>query len=108
MRTQNKIYVLHANICKALGHAVRIEIIDILGNKEMTFGTLLEKIGGPKSNLSQHLTSMTTKGILLQRKEGLNVYYKLSSKKVSFACRTMREVLMDNLKKQNKMIKNII
>ena len=102
-----KIYALHANTCKALGHPTRIEIIDILQTKEMFFGQLLEKIGGPKSNLSQHLSLMTSQGILIQRKEGLNVYYKLSSKKVSAACRIMREVLIDNLKKQNEIFKNI-
>jgi len=105
--TDKKLYELHANVCKALGHPIRIEIIDILQNKEMTFGELLEKIGGAKSNLSQHLSSMTSKGILIQRKEGLNNYYKLSSKKVSAACQIMREVLIDNLKKQHDIFKTL-
>ncbi len=105
--THKKIYELHANVCKAFGHPVRIEIIDTLQNKEMTFSELLEEIGGAKSNLSQHLASMTSKGILIQRKEGLNNYYKLSSKKVSTACLIMREVLIDNLKKQNEFFKTI-
>ena len=105
--TDKKIYALHANVCKALGHPTRIEIIDILQNKEMTFGEILEKIGGPKSNLSQHLSSMVTKGILVQRKNGLNVFYKLTSQKVSKACQIMREVLIDNLKKQNEILKNL-
>lgn len=102
-----KIYELHANVCKALGHPIRIEIIDTLQNKEMTFGELIKKIGGSKANFSQHLSSMTSKGILIQRKEGLNNYYKLSSKKVSTACRIMREVLVDNLKKQHEILKKL-
>ncbi|MHB8259475.1 MAG: ArsR/SmtB family transcription factor [Bacteroidia bacterium] len=105
--TDKGIYTLHANICKALGHATRIEVIDTLQNKEMNFGELLKKIGGAKSNLSQHLSAMTSKGILLQRKEGLNVYYKLSSKKVSTACQIMREVLIENLKKQHEILKQM-
>lgn len=105
--TDKKIYELHANVCKALGHPTRIEIIDTLQNKEMNFGELLEIIGGAKSNLSQHLSSMTSKGILIQRKEGLNNYYKLSSKKVSTACQIMREVLIDNLKKQHEFLKKL-
>lgn len=104
---KKKIYSLHANICKALGHPTRIEIIDTLQNKEMSFGEMLEIIGGPKSNLSQHLSSMATKGILIQRKEGLNAYYKLSSKKVATACRIMREVLIENLEKQNEILKKM-
>ncbi len=105
--TDKKIYELHANVCKALAHPTRMEIIDILKTKEMSFGKLLEKIGGAKSNLSQHLTSMLSKGILIQRKEGLNVYYKLSSKKVSTACHMMREVLIENLKKQSEILKKM-
>jgi len=105
--TEKIIYELHANVCKALAHPTRIEIIDILKTKEISFGKLLEKIGGAKSNLSQHLTSMVNKGILLQRKEGMNVYYKLSSKKVSTACHMMREVLIENLKMQNEILKKM-
>lgn len=102
-----KLYELQANVCKALGHPVRIEIIDLLQNTEMSFGELLDKIGGAKSNLSQHLSSMVGKGILLQRKEGLNVFYKLTSKKVSTACAMMREVLIDSLKKQNQILETL-
>lgn len=102
-----KIYELQANACKALAHATRIEIIETLLNKEMSFSQLLKKIGGAKSNLSQHLSSMTSKGLLLQRKDGLNVYYKLSSKKVSAACLIMRKVMIENLKKQNAIINKL-
>lgn len=99
------IYTLHSNICKALANPIRIEIIDILNNKEMSFGEIQETTGALKSNLSQHLTVMVSKGILMQRKEGLNAYYKLSSIKVAKACKMMREVLIDNIKKQQKLIR---
>src|ERR1035437_4465077 len=102
--SNKKIYQLQANACKALAHATRIEIIETLLGKEMSFSQLLKKIGGAKSNLSQHLSSMPSKGLLLQRKEGLNVYYKLSSKKVSAACLIMRKVMIENLKQQNAII----
>lgn len=99
------IFKLHANICKALGHPVRIEVIDLLQDKEMGFSEIGKATGCLKSNLSQHLSSMANKGILIQRKEGLNVYYKLSSKKVATACRIMREVLIENLEKQKNILK---
>lgn len=102
-----QIFELHANICKALGHAIRIEIIDLLQASELTFSEILENTGGLKSNLSQHLSVMVRKGILTQRKEGQNVYYKLSSRKVASACRLMREVLIENLQKQSQLLKKI-
>lgn len=100
------IYNLHANICKALANPIRIEIIDILGDKEMTFGEIQETTGVLKSNLSQHLSLMVANGILSQRKEGLNMYFKLSTEKIATACRIMREVLIENLKKHHDLIKN--
>jgi len=100
------LYILHANICKVLGNPTRIEIIDMLGDREMSFGELLEATGLLKSNLSQHLTVMVSKGILNQRKEGLNAYYRLTTIKVSTACRIMREVLIENIKKQQSLIEN--
>lgn len=100
------IYNLHANICKALANPIRIEIIDILGDKELTFGEIQEITGVLKSNLSQHLSLMVANGILSQRKEGLNMYFKLSTEKIATACRMMREVLIENLKKHHELIKD--
>lgn len=99
------LYTLHANICKALANPIRIEIIDILNDKEMSFGELQEETGVLKSNLSQHLSLMVSNGILIQRKGGLNVYFKLSTPKIGDACRIMREVLIENLKKHSELIK---
>lgn len=107
MIANKKIFELHANICKALGHPIRIEIIDALQDKELSFSELLEKTDSPKSNLSQHLSSMAAKGILVQRKEGQSCFYRLSSEKVSIACQIMREVLIENLKKQNELLNHI-
>ena len=98
------LYTLHSNICKALANPIRIEIIDVLNNKEMSFGDLLEATGTLKSNLSQHLTVLVSKGLLIQRKEGLNAYYKLSTIKVAKACQIMCEVLIENIKKQQVLI----
>lgn len=101
------LYSLHANICKALANPIRIEIIDVLNDKELTFGELQNETGVLKSNLSQHLSLMVSNGILLQRKEGLNVYFKLSTDRIATACRIMREVLIDNLRKQSELINNL-
>lgn len=102
-----KIFELHADVCKALGHPLRIEVIDLLQNKELCFTDILEVTGGLKSNLSQHLSVMTKKGILKVRRDGQCNYYSLSSKKVAKACQLMREVLIENLKKQQSLLEKL-
>ncbi|MBE2188808.1 MAG: winged helix-turn-helix transcriptional regulator [Candidatus Kapabacteria bacterium] len=105
--TDKKIFELHAEVCKALGHSLRIEVIDLLQDNELCFTDILENTGGLKSNLSQHLSVMTKKGILKMRREGQCNYYSLSSKKVAQACRLMREVLIDNLKKHSAILEKM-
>jgi len=101
------IYLLHANICKALANPIRIEIIEIIGEKEVPFTDIQAETGVLKSNLSQHLSLMVSNGLLIQRKEGLKTFYKLSSEKIAIACRMMREILVDNLKKQHEIINQL-
>ena len=102
-----KIFELHADVCKALGHPLRIEVIDLLQNKELCFTDILEITGGLKSNLSQHLSVMTKKGILKTRRDGQCIYFSLSSKKVAQACRLMREVLIESIKKNQEILEKI-
>ncbi|MFZ6036875.1 MAG: ArsR/SmtB family transcription factor [Bacteroidota bacterium] len=90
-----------------MANPIRIEIIDVLNDKELTLGELQNETGVLKSNLSQYLSLMVSNGILEQRKEGLNVYFKLSTDRIATACRIMREVLIDNLRKQSELINNL-
>lgn len=101
------VYELQAEVCKALAHSLRIEVIELLQKGEMRFGDLLEKTGGLKSNMSQHLSVMVSSGILKVRKDSKSKYYRLSSAKVANACSIMREVLIENLKKQQEVLKKI-
>ncbi len=98
------IYQLHADVCKALAHSIRIEIIDLLQDKELRFGEIADKTGIAKSSLSQHLSIMVEKGILIQRKEGLNSFFRVSTDKVSKACQLMREVLIERLEKSTEIL----
>ncbi len=102
-----KLFALQADVCKALGHPLRIEIIEILQNQELCFTDILEITGGLKSNLSQHLSSMTKKGILKVRREGQCNYFSITSPKVAQACLLMREVLIENIKNQQLILQNL-
>ena len=101
------IYRLHADVCKALAHAIRIEIIDLLSESELGFSEISEKTGVVKSSLSQHLSVMVEKGIVIQRKEGLNSFFKLSTPKVAQACELIREVLIERLEKSQEILKTL-
>ncbi|MBZ0242773.1 MAG: metalloregulator ArsR/SmtB family transcription factor, partial [Bacteroidales bacterium] len=91
-------------VCKVLANPKRLEILNFLRNTELTVTDLVKSMKIPKSNISQHLTIMRDTGILDSRRAGKNIFYKISNKKVIKAFDLMREVLIENHSKRNKIL----
>ncbi len=100
------LYLLHAEVCKTLSNAKRLEILSILRGKEMSAGEIVSAMNIPKANVSQHLAVMRSAGILESRREGLNIYYRVSNPKVLKAFDLMREVLLEHHAKQGRILKD--
>lgn len=103
MRRDKTIFELQSDICKTLSSSKRIEILNALKDGEKTVSELVEILGVPKANVSQHLAVMRHKGILKSRREGVNIYYRVASSKVIEACLLMKEVLMEQMKEKGKL-----
>ena len=103
----DNIFLLQANIAKTLANPRRLEIIAALRNEEFTATQLTQKIEISKANLSQHMSILIEKGIVFSRREGINVFYKLSDERITKACDLIREVLIKNLEKNNNLLKDI-
>ena len=93
----SQLYELHASICQTLANPKRLEVIDRLRDGEHSVTELAEAMKISQANLSQHLAVMRQKGIVATRREGLNVYYRLSNPKIIKACDLMRQVLLEHL-----------
>jgi DNA-binding transcriptional ArsR family regulator len=100
---QGRLFDLQAGICKAFTNPWRLRIVEALGQSELTVSQLVEALGIPKSNVSQHLGIMREKGIVEFRREGGHVYYWLSNPKILLACRLMREVLLEHLASEGEL-----
>jgi len=103
MKKDKTTYELQAEICKILASPKRIEIISALQEGEKTVTEIIEALGIPKANVSQHLALMRAKGIVKSRREGNNIYYTIANPKVIQACGLMREVLSDLLAERGKL-----
>ncbi len=102
-----KIYELHADICKIFSNSKRLEIINTLKDKELPAGELIERIGLSKANLSQHMSVLRSKGVVLTRREGVNVYYRIANPKIIQACHLMREVLLEQFQEKGKIVSSL-
>ncbi len=104
MKQNKTLFELQSEVCKTLASPKRLEIINALKEGEKTVGELVEILGVPKANVSQHLAVMRLKGILESRREGVNIYYQIANPKVVQACTLMREVLTEQMKERSKLI----
>jgi ArsR family transcriptional regulator len=66
-----------AEIFQALAHPTRIAMVELLRNGEMSAGQLIEQLGVEQANASQHLGVLRSKQIVVNRKEGNQVFYSL-------------------------------
>jgi len=102
--TDKTIIEMQAEICKTLTNPKRIEILNALKNGEKTVTELVTALGASKANVSQHLALMRLKGILTTRREGVNIYYRVSNPKVIAACTLMKEVLYEQHATRKKTV----
>ncbi len=69
---------LKADVFKAMGHPIRLGIIEMLYEGEKCVCDIVEYVGTDISNVSKHLSLMKRNGIVADRKEGLKVFYRLT------------------------------
>ncbi len=102
-----KMFELEADICKIFSNAKRLEIINTLKDKELSATELIERVGLNKVNLSQHMSVLKAKGVVLARREGVNIYYRIANPKIIQACSLMREVLLEQLQEKGKLVSSL-
>lgn len=107
MNSDKILFKLHAEVCNSMGHPIRLETVFHLKETELSFSEIADAIGVGKSTLARHLSLMVSNGIIIQRKEGVNVYYKIASPKITEACALMKEVLIERLKSNIDIIANV-
>ncbi len=101
---EDQIYAYHAEMCKVFSHPKRLELINLLRDKEMSAGELGERLGLAPANLSQHLTMMRERHILVSRKEGNVVYYRIANPRLLDVFDLLREILFEQIRQDAALI----
>lgn len=94
----NAIYLLHAQILRALAHPRRLMILDCLHPGERSVGELAEALDLPQANISQHLAALRAQDIVTTRREGNVIFYSLVDPKIVEACDSFHEFLVGRMK----------
>ena len=77
---------------KAMSHPLRLKILCVLGDKEVSVQDIVELVGTTQSNISQHLAILREKDVLRTRKDANRVYYRVSDPRTLKLIGLMRDV----------------
>lgn len=77
------LYEQFARMGKALAHAHRLELLDVLAQGERTVEALAAETAMSVANASQHLQILRAARLVETRRAGVSIYYRLASETVS-------------------------
>lgn len=90
---------------RVLGEPVRLKLLQLVCDGEMSVTELVEVSGAGQANVSKHLGILLEAGLVARRKEGLNVFYRIADESVTELCEIVCRSLDVRLAAQHKVIK---
>ena len=94
---QEALRTYKANIFRALSHPTRIAILEVLRDHELSARTIQEKLGLEQANLSQHLAILRSNQIVVNRKDGNQVFYSIRNPVLVQVLDVMRQYIQGSL-----------
>ena len=86
-----------ASIFQALSRPTRVAILELLRDREFSARTIQEKLGLEQANLSQHLAILRSRQIVVNRKDGNQVFYSIRNPVLVQVLDLMRDYFHRNL-----------
>jgi DNA-binding transcriptional ArsR family regulator len=83
-----------------LSEPMRLRLIHALFEGEKNVTALVEDVGGTQANVSRHLQTLANAGVLVRRKEGLQVFYAIADPAIIRLCEMVCGSLQEQLFKQ--------
>jgi len=94
-------------MCKVFSHPLRLQILNTLRDEEMSVSALADRLAVAIGNLSQHLNMMKHRRVLLTRKDGNIVYYRLANPKILDAFDLIREILLEQMQREGAIVQQM-
>ena len=104
LEKSDKIFELHAALCQTLANPVRLRILALLREGEMSVNEIARRLGVPQANISQHLSVLRERNIVTTRREGVTINYKIGFPKIIKACDLVRDVLFEQMAQSGQLM----
>jgi ArsR family transcriptional regulator len=80
-----------ADLCKVFGNIQRVLIVWALCERELSVSEIAAKLDSSLQNTSQHLNLMKDKGVLVSRREGREIYYRIVDREMVRECPIIKD-----------------
>jgi DNA-binding transcriptional ArsR family regulator len=94
---QNNQIEAMAKLLKSMSHPIRLKILCLLQDKELSVGEIRSQVKTTNANISQHLNILRGQGIIDFRKDANFIYNKISDKRILELIRTMHSLFCPSL-----------
>jgi len=101
---KHDLFAQFARVGKALGNGNRLELIEYIAQGERSVDELAKVSGLTVANTSQHLQQLRQAGLVLCRKAGLKVFYRLSGDDVITLLDALRGVAERHVADVEKLV----
>lgn len=95
---------LKAEVFKAMGHPLRLGIVEFLQLGEKCVCEIVEHVGTETPNVSKHLSVLAKAGVVAQRREGLKMMYRLTMPCAADFARCVEGVVIKRLEEQRSVL----
>jgi DNA-binding transcriptional ArsR family regulator len=95
---------LKAEVFKAMGHPLRLGIIEFLQQGEMCVCDIVAHVGTEISNVSKHLSILKKTGLVADRRDGLKIMYRLTMPCAIDFARCVEGVVIKRLEDQRAVL----
>lgn len=98
------IHEVQAELFRALGHPVRLLVLETLVDGERTVAELHAALGLDDGGASGHLAVLRKEGLVESRREGANVVYRLRGERIAALLDVSRTLLLERLEHTEELL----
>jgi ArsR family transcriptional regulator len=102
-RNARALFERHAEMCKVISNPIRLMILNVLREREMSVAALADELGEALGTVSAHLLMMKRQQVLASRRQGNQVFYSLANPKMLAAFDLIREILREQMQREGRL-----
>lgn len=101
---QSSIFEMQAELCRAMSHAIRVEIVHLLRDGPKRVTDIAKITGHSQGTISRHLGALRHGNIVKVQRRGQDMVYQLANPKLANICDLMHQVLAEEATRRSELV----